>query len=372
VTLSPPIDRRTLLGLLIAAIIPGFALTHTIVNRYRDGRQHLADEWSARGQRDLPVAAGAAVVDFETSLAYGPERTSDRLQLAEALIRADRPAEARAQLLTLWAEQPGSGPINLQLARLAAADGDVQESVRYYHAAIDGSWDTGATVARREARLELSKFLLANGQQTRAQSELIALTDDLPADSGLMTDVAGMLIDTGGDRRALVLLDRALALDPDNSTAAQLAGGIAFRQADYALARRYLLDAAKGDSALDPRAQEMLDVSREVLALDPYARGIRAAERARRATRALDVARERLVRCESASAAATTASDLDTRVAAATRVTERALARDTELVDDRMSLVFEIEKLQGASCGPPSPADRALLIIAAQRSGRPQ
>ncbi len=368
----PPFDRRTMLGLSIAALIPAFALTHTVVVRSRVARQHLAAEWSTRGLRDIAREPHAAVVDFETALAYGPDRSEDRLRLGEALIQAHQPVEARAQLLTLWSEQPGNGRINLGLARLAAADGDVRGAVRYYHAAVDGSWESGAPNARRQARLEAAQLLLAHGERFRAQSELIALIDDLPADARIITQVAGLLVDAGADVRAGALLDRALTLDPTNAAASRLAGGIAFRAGDYRTARKHLSNAGGSD----PEAAQMLAVSEEVLALDPYVRGISSTERAIRAMRALDVAQDRQRRCQSTTAASGTAadahSDLSARLAAARKTRTRTLAHDTEALDGVMALVFDVEKTQAAACGPPDARDRALMAIAARRNGGAQ
>ena len=359
----PSFDRRTILGVSIAALIPFFVLTHTVVRRYRVSRQQLAAQWSARGQRDLTAAPAAAVVDFETALSFGSDRGGDRLRLAEALIQAHEPVEARAQLLTLWTEQPGNGRINLELARLAAADGDVRQAVRYYHAAIDGSWTSGAASARREARLEAAKLLLANGEHFGAQSELIALIDDLPADANLITRVASLLADAGAPARAKALLDRALALDRHNSTAARLAGVLAFRDGDYRAARDYL----RASDASDADSQEMLAESEAVLTLDPYVRGLRRAERASRALKALDIASSRLQRCATGP---NVPDDLRDRVTAARKQSLRALTRDAEALDDVMSLVFDIEKLQDPACGSDAPQDRALRLIAGQRNGR--
>jgi tetratricopeptide (TPR) repeat protein len=368
----PPFDRRTMLGLLIAALIPAFAFTHTVVSRYRVSRQQLAAEWSARGDRDVDPAPGNAVGAFETALSYGPERTGDRLRLGEALIQARQPAEARAQLLTLWTDQPGNGRINLDLARLEAADGNVRKAVRYYHGAVDGSWQEGAANARRQARLEAARLLLAHGERFPAQSELIALIDDLPPDSNAITEVAGLLVDAGAEARARTMLDRALALDHGNVQAARLAGIIAFRRGDYAAARAYLRSAG----TLDAQSSEMLAVSDEVLVLDPYARRITSTERATRANRALDVARDRLNRCSADASALPAAVDpyenLRSRLTSARKTPERRLAHDSEALDAVMSLAFEIEHIPENACGPLDARDRALLALSARRNGGAQ
>jgi len=113
----------------------------------------------------------------------------------------------------------------------------------------------------------------------------------------------------------------------------------------------------------------MLMESDAVLALDPYLRGLRSAERARRALAALDVSRNRLQRCQTGERVP---DELVDRLTAARRKSERTLAHDAEALDDVMTLVFDIEKLQDPACGADSPQDRALRLIAGQRNGRPQ
>ena len=102
-----------------------------------------------------------------------------RLHLAQALMAADRGPEARAHLLTLWANQPGNGPVNLELARLAATEGDMTTALRHYHNAIEGAWDEAPEDRRRHARLELARFLVDLKHATpQAQAELIAPAAD--------------------------------------------------------------------------------------------------------------------------------------------------------------------------------------------------
>jgi tetratricopeptide (TPR) repeat protein len=394
VKIGSPLDRGTLLGLVIGAIVPGSLVTHTVVSRYKTGRAQLADEWTIRGERDLQVAPERAVLDFDTALSYAPERSANRLRLAEALIASKRPAEARAQLLTLWSEEPGNGRVNLELARLAAERGDLTNAMRYYHGAIDGSWESGATTARRSARLELSKYLLASHQPTRAQAELIALIDDLPPDTGLITEVGELLVTAGADGRALQLFNRALALDGRYGRAARLAGTVAYRTGNYLASRRYFETAERAGEPLDANEHRMHDVSARVLELDPFARGLNARTRAQRVLRALGLARDRLGRCripEPAPAmpppagaappgqpatpsapAAGSPADVAARFTANTHVTQRVLERDADRLEEILGLVFEVERLPVSACGAPTIDDDALLILAAQHAARTQ
>ena len=362
-------EGRYTLGIVILALAPAFAATQAIVSHYRDRRHSLAVEWSTRGERDLAVNAEAAVADFQTALSYSGDDPADRLRLAQALIAARRPSEAEAHLLTLWAEEPGDGPINLALARLRAAEGDVSASMRYYDAAIDGAWTSGATAARRSTRLEFARFLISKGQDIRAQAELIALIDDLPRDPGAMTTVAGLLIQAGADTRAIGLLQRALEVDPDDGDAARLAGEIEFRFGDYARARQYLAIGAKSGT-LTNDDQGLFDVSTRVLRLDPSAPDLAARERARRLLLDFDVASARLRRCRTLAASdaamAARVADLGDRMDRVAKLTQRKLALDAELMDQMSALVFAIEGLPASTCSPDSPDDRALQIVAAR------
>src|SRR4029077_5134395 len=94
--------------------------------------------------------------------AEDPPATRSALALAGALSStADRTDEARRILLTVREARPELGEVNLQLARLAAAGGNLPEAARYYHNAIYGVWTGDAERSRpREVRRELVGVLL--------------------------------------------------------------------------------------------------------------------------------------------------------------------------------------------------------------------
>ena len=219
--------RRTLMALIIVGVVPAFAFVNTLVSAARARREAISLDWARRGRADLAAGRPAAAAeDFETADQYARDRGAYRLQLAEALVAAGRTLEAEAELQTLWTATPGSGTVNLQLARLYAGQGRVTEAVRYYHLAVDGAWPTNAAELRRQARLELARFLLAKNDRVQAQAELVALAGDVPS-------------------------------NPTDPAAARLAGEVAFDTGDYRSARRYLErvrvagDATKSEEALD-------------------------------------------------------------------------------------------------------------------------
>jgi len=367
-------SRRVVLGGLVVALLPAFAFTYLIVSRYKDERQQLAVEWRSRGTVDLSSRPAVAVADYETALSYADD-PDDRFELSQALVNAGRYTEAKAQLLTLWTEEPGNGRVNLQLGRLAVHAGDEADAVRYYHAAIDGAWDSGAPAARRTARIELARFLLHNGQNIRAQAELIAMIDDLPPDAALITDVGSLLVDAGADARAMSLFQRALTVRPGYARAERLAGGVAFRSGNYSLAHTYLVDASKAEG-LDPVSEDTLAVATQVLTLDPTQPHLTMRERAVRTLACIAVAQRRLAGC-SAAADRSKSPDEDLgeikdHLENLDKLRDRELVRDPDLIDTAMATVFQVAALPASACGPPSTDVRALQLLAGQRRASPR
>src|ERR1700760_1241628 len=90
-------------------IFAAFAFTQYVVNRHRATEASLAERWFHRGdeamQVNLPVLAAN---DYRTALSYDRENQQYRLRLAEALFAANRLAEARSHLLSLWDEEPAN------------------------------------------------------------------------------------------------------------------------------------------------------------------------------------------------------------------------------------------------------------------------
>jgi predicted Zn-dependent protease len=355
--------RRIVLTIAILGTVPAFIVTNTLIGSARQRRQGLASSWAHQGQRDLTAGRAAdAADDFRTAQEYARNRGEYRLQLAEALIAADRFVEAQAQLLTLWTQTPGDGIVNRALARIAARNDDMPDALRYYHGAIDGAWEGSAATERRQTRTELAEFLLRHGDKTQAHAELIALIGDLPSDPAAMTNAAALLLQADADAQALTLLRQAFEIDPHNGRARRLAGEAAFNTGDYRAARSDL-EAAADVLRLDARGQELLDLSTRVLDLDPFARRISSRERLRRVVRVFGVAREALRRCPPG-----TQADLQSRVdALQPKITERTLARDPDLVDAALALVTTIEQTTSAICGPPRGDALALQLVLRQR-----
>ena len=100
----------------------------------------IKEAW-LRSTRTVPQQA---VEDFETALVYAKQDDDEyRVRLAESLLAAGRPNEARSRLLSLLEDHPTDAMVNLELARIAAGKGELQDAIRYYRGAIDGIWSPG-------------------------------------------------------------------------------------------------------------------------------------------------------------------------------------------------------------------------------------
>lgn len=349
---------------LTAALIPAFALTAAVTQGYRSEQRRLGAEWYDRGEQALSDGRpDEAIEAFRTALTFSRDDRRFRLRLAQALMEADRTSEARAYLLTLLEAQPGNGQVNLELARLAAGDGDVPGALRYYHGAIEGAWVDAAEGRRRSVRTELAEFLVNQRALVQAQAELIVLQGDLPPDPAVQVRVADLMIEAGLERRALGIYEQLVTASPRDRVALAGAGRAAFADGRYTAASSYLKRAVTA-GASDPDLAQTLETAQLVLALDPFQRRLSTRDRASRARRAFDAAADRLRQC--ADLDNPELQQLDAEAQAMEPTVTRTLPRDPDAVEPVMDLVFRIQQATEA-CGEPSSMDRALLLIAQQR-----
>jgi tetratricopeptide (TPR) repeat protein len=369
------LERETLVLLSIVVLVVFFVITGFTVKRYHASQQALGGRWYQRGEAALAAdRPEEAVDDFHTALVYARDNTLYQKRLAEALVKANHVAEAEVYLRTLWVRQPGDGTVNLELAKLAANAHNVPEAIRYYHGAVFGVWETSPEANRRQVRIELCKFLLAEGERNAAESELIALQAELPPDAGLHTQVGLMFVQVEDYRRALNEFQQALKLNPKQPGAWAGAGEASYRLADYTSARRYFQRAIE----LDPKNQEAalkLEISRLVIDLDPFQRRLSQAERGRRTIAAFQQALSRLKQCaqsrgvnlQTEQAAGPFASVYSNVKKMQPRVSRRILRRNPDLITTVMDLVMQMEETAQQACGTPPAADQALLMISHTR-----
>jgi len=360
---------------LVAIAIVAFATTYGITRSYQRRQDALSRRWFQRGQDDLASGkAKSAVGDFRTALLFAPDNPQYRLRLAQALSADNEIPQAIAYFLNLWEQQPGSGPINLELARLYARDRQPQQASHYFNNAIYGIWTDDPVSHRRQARTEYIRFLLDQQQTTQAQAEAISLAGAVPpGDTEGELQAAGLLLATGDADHAFTAYDSVLKYAP--AQAALGAAKAAFQLGYFRTAAERLRTAIE-HGVNDPAAKSMLSRAEAVLALDPSQRHLTNADRAKRVTTVYVQSGSRLQQCAAQKQielqAVPPTSDLQLLYSDWTRNGPQLsqLARDPDIRDFMMDLAFRIEATTAAECGPPtSDNDWAIQMLSRYGEG---
>jgi tetratricopeptide (TPR) repeat protein len=365
--------QPTMLALLVALAVLFFLFVTGLSRAYHAQRESLGNRWFSRGVADLKAKRyDAAVTESRAALLYSRDNYSYQLNLAEALIELKRTGEASAYLLNLWDREPEDGLVNLELARIAAQNGQTDQAIRYYHNAVYAAWPSNQEIRRRDVRLELIELLLRINARAEAQAELIALAENVGADAAQQEHIGELFLRAQDYEHALAAYHISLKSDRHNPAAMAGAGYAAFELGRYPLAESYL-EAAVSDDPNDRESDDRLKTTKLVLRMDPFRRQTSVAERNRIAVEAFETAGQRLKNCAVPGNPATPAgsqSSLSQRWAdLQPQVTERNLQRNPDLVESVMDIVFRIERQTSGDCGPPTGKDLALLLIAKLHEG---
>jgi tetratricopeptide (TPR) repeat protein len=327
--------------------------------------------WYSMGQGEMSGGNTEAAVEFFRNAATNDHNNPQyALVLSTSLAAAGRVDEARQALLRLRTAAPENGEINLNLARLAAKEGATPEAVRYYHNALFGTWPAVGMPSRRTAvREELVRFLLKEGEQSRALSELLILSSDIPDNVASHVNIGVLFHEAGDPGKALEQYRRALQLDPTSAEALAGAGKASFALADYAGAQRYL-DAASTSGNNSSQLAELRATTQFVISRDPLARGLSARQRARRLSEDLDFVQGELESC--LNQVAPDQSDLavlqplleELNNAKEAELNPANLKSDVDGFRVGLNLIYRIAASTSELCHVSNGMHRALLLIA--------
>jgi tetratricopeptide (TPR) repeat protein len=374
---------RIVFVLIALTVIVGFAVTKWYVSYLRNLESALAQRWYTRGEEAIAKNyPSVAVDDYRNALAYDSGNQQYRLRLAEALVREDRLAEARANLLGLWSQHPADARVNLDLARLYAEQNKPDLAVRYYRAAIDGLWAEDPLRQRMEARFELVHYLMQQSDKSRATAELITIEAEAPDDAATLMKTGGLLLELGENTRAGRSYDAVLKQNPTDVAALSGAGRAALAIGDYPEAVRRLTVASElsGNDA-QSSAFDQLSLAREALNVDPYLRNLTMAERARRVASAFGWAMDRLKACASrenvALGSETPAAAPDplqllynSGLQRQPAASAAALRKTPDAMAPTMDFVLQIMRATEKTCPIDSMPERALQLIADHEAER--
>jgi len=364
-------DSLALLSLFAIAIVL-FFITYLLFHSFSIHRQQLAQRWLNRGEAALHSGQPQVAIDaLRSALAYAPDDENLQIELAEALGAAGRMQEAVAYFNTLLETRPGNGQINLQLARLAARQGDEALAIQHYQAALDGTWQGDGYVRRREVRLEVSRYLIDRKRYNDAKTQLLITAGNAPEDPNIEIVVAGLLEQAHDPANALHFYRKALEHRP-----VQLAALLGASRAAYALSRyqqaKELLERTlnhpgfdKQPSDVQAQYRDMLSDADHILLLYPDP-GLSFHARAERILNARRIAQDRLAAClNTKTAVPQQLQTLDgqwKQLPAALHLLQ--LEQDPELEQTIMQLVYQTEQITSQQCSAPTGNDALLLKIA--------
>ena len=366
-------DAVSLLTLfLITAVI--FVLTYLLHRSFTDHEEELGERWKARGELALREGQPlAAINSLRTALAYLPTRDTE-IELATALAEAGRTTEAVAYFNTLRETAPGDGLINLQLARLAAKQGDANLAILRYQEALDGTWQGNGYNRRRDVRLEMANYLISRHMYTQARNQLLIAESNAPDDdSAVKIQIAGLLEQAQDLPGALEIYQSVAARRGAPVAAAEGAGRAAFNLGMYRVAAEYFAkEFASSQSNTLPEAAEdtdrsMMDMAAHVLLLDPSL-DLPARVRAQRILAARNLAKARLTACASSAASPKLAPVLARWLQIPTSISVPKLEQQPDLEQTVFQLALDTETITAQVCGAPT-GDDALLLRIAQNPG---
>jgi CBS domain-containing protein len=296
---EPPDDFRAPVAKLVVvvAVIAGMLLAAVSLGYvYRVRRAGQAQQYfqTANGL----VGNGRyseAVEQYRNALSIS-HNSEHRLALALALVKAQRLNEAEIYLREVLRDHPTSGPANLGIAQVDAAEGRSEDAVIYYHRALYGAWPANAAEHKVQAHIELVEALGKAGRNKQAQVELLSLIQELPSDPAVRKKVAHLLLAFGLPQESAQVFSDVLQTSDDDEEAYTGLGdadAVRWNYRSACDAYRHALKIKPADEAIGQR----LELCERVLALDPSLAGLRSAERFRRSQRLLELVLAALDQC---------------------------------------------------------------------------
>src|ERR1700684_4488899 len=231
-------SREMILLLCVLSLLVLFSFTALVSRMYHKKVHGLADQWFAAGEERLQAGDSAvAVRDYRTALVYSPNNTKFQFHLAEALAAGGHYDQARPYLLALLSESPGSGEVDLQLARIAVANNARADALRYYQGAIYGEWRDDSISMRWQIRRELCAYLIAKGDYNQAVPAVLDLAENTPENDPARLKIVGqLLLQTQQWSRAQALYRSLLQVDRYDEEALAGAGRAAFELGEFSAA----------------------------------------------------------------------------------------------------------------------------------------
>ena len=359
-----------MLAFVFCVMVGAFVLTSVYAGSFREeGRERGRIHFEAASMHMDAGRFDEAIERYRDALLYSRDDRESRLGLARALFAAGRSSESEVYLAELRAEDATSGIVNHLLARLAARDGRIDESISYYHSALHGAWSEHSERMRLQIGLEMVDLIENSDRTQRLLTAVLDLAEMRPDDPVVIHRLAALLLATEVYDRASGLYSLLLENDADDGKAHLGRAEAEFHLRNYLTAQRHYREAWR--LGAEGATTDRIELCNRIIDLDPSWRGIRESQRINRSRELVARSRTALKSCiearvgppmplEEDEVAAVAAADEMLR---AGRLPDSAEATETNiLLAQRVWTVAEMR------CGAGGPSDEPLRHVIAKLS----
>jgi tetratricopeptide (TPR) repeat protein len=204
---------------IVLAILIGMAfvtIDTVLANAERHETALEAARLNAEGQRLMTEKKfEAAIESFRAAIANQRENMQYALELGRALRTAGRLREAESTLEDLLRNNAMDGAANLAIARVFVKESEFEAASFYYHRAIYGQWKADdAQASRLLVRFELADLLAQGNRKQELLAELLPLATEAPADMVTQQKLADLFLTAGSPVRAEAIYHEQVRLHP--------------------------------------------------------------------------------------------------------------------------------------------------------------
>jgi tetratricopeptide (TPR) repeat protein len=217
---------------------------------------------------------------FRLASSRQPNNEQYRFAHIVALRNLGRIEQAEHGLNELLARDPSDAEFNLAMARLLSSQ-NRPDWDWFYHRAIYGTWDANAAERRKEVRFEFAERLAQTGANRELLAELLLLQGVDKDDLSTQKRIASLYLQAGSASRAAEIYRSVLRKEPRDSDALFGLGEAALAEGRYRTALNYFRSAGRR-GADQEKLEQRIQMTSEVLELDPTLRSLRLATRLRR------------------------------------------------------------------------------------------
>ncbi len=271
---------------MVAVTLSVLVLIGVVTRAYKNEHiQRAAKAYQEGMALESQGRAEEAIEQFRAALSSSPDNREYRLALGSALVQAQHPEEASLYLNAVLKTDPENGPANLGMARITAGEGNLAQTTAAYHKAIFGVWPKAREQEHQEASLELADYLFKQGAQAESALELSGLAQRPQMPVAMKERAGRKLLAIHEPNHAARIFEDLVRTNPQEGNAWAGLGEAQFESANYQSVQESLQNAEKWGTNED--VDSHLRTAREILLLDPSARGLAVAEKFRRSAELL-------------------------------------------------------------------------------------